>query len=311
MKVLVTGGAGRLGRSVATVLHRAGHHAVSVDRFDHPDPAVEDVRLDLLDEDAVVDAFARLQPDAAVHLAAIAVPFSAPELQILTTNTRLAQVVVDAALRAGARKVLAAGSPTVLGYGAPGGWTPQYLPLDEEHPTAPWNAYALSKSVVEGVVAMHARTATDAVLGSFRPCFVVSPEEWAGAPTQQGHTIAERLRDPALAAVSLFNYVDARDAGEFVLRWLDVADASVSGECFFVGAADALAVLPTAQAVAQALPSAAGAAENLPGTAAAFSCAKAERLLGWRPRRGWRTELQDAPDLVPAPAPTLAGGERS
>ncbi|PRY10538.1 NAD-dependent epimerase/dehydratase family protein [Kineococcus rhizosphaerae] len=298
MKILVTGGAGRLGRSVVSVLGDAGHHVVSVDRLDHPDPAVPNLRLDLLDEAAVEAAFAEQRPDAVVHLAAIAVPFSAPELQILTTNTRLAQVVVSAAVRAGATKVLAAGSPTVLGYGAPQGWVPQYLPVDEDHPTAPWNAYALSKQVVEGVVGVHARTTPGTVLGSFRPCFVVAPEEWDGAPTQQGHTVADRLRDPGLAAVSLFNYVDARDAGEFVLRWVEVADARVSGECFFVGAADALAVEPTAQAITATLPAAAAPAQNLERHQAAFSCAKAERLLGWRPRRTWRTELRGAPDLT-------------
>ena len=298
MKVLVTGGAGRLGRSVVSVLHDAGYHVVSVDRVDHPDPAVEDLRLDLLDEAAVGPAFAEQGPDAVVHLAAIAVPFSAPELEILTTNTRLAQIVVGASIAAGARKVLAAGSPTVLGYGAPGGWAPRYLPVDEEHPTAPWNAYALSKSVVEEVVAMHARGSSGTVLGSFRPCFVIAPEEWAGAATQQGHTVAERLRDPGLAAGSMFNYVDARDAGEFVLRWLEVADAAVSGECFFVGAADALVVGSTAAAITEALPAATAAAEGLRGHQAAFSCAKAQRLLGWRPRRGWRTELLAAEDLT-------------
>lgn len=298
MKVLVTGGAGRLGRSVVTVLRDAGHHPVNVDRLDHPDPAVENLRVDLLDADAVAQAFARAQPDAVVHLAAIAVPFSAPELQILTTNTQLAQIVVSAAVAAGARKVLAAGSPTVLGYGAPHGWAPQYLPADEDHPTAPWNAYALSKSIVEGVVAMHARVETDRVFGSFRPCFVIAPEEWEGAPTQQGHTVAERLRNPAFAAVSLFNYVDARDAGEFVARWLEVAGADVSGECFFVGADDTLAVEPSADAISAALPAAAAVAAGLDGHRAAFSCAKAERLLGWGPRRSWRTELRGAPDLT-------------
>jgi len=298
VKVLVTGGAGRLGRSVVSVLRDAGHHVVNVDRVDHPDPEVRNLRLDLLDADAVTAGFAAAEPDAVVHLAAIAIPFSAPELRILTTNTQLAQIVVSAAVAAGARKVLAAGSPTVLGYGAPHGWAPQYLPADEDHPTAPWNAYALSKLVVEQVVAMHARVATDRVLGSFRPCFVIAPEEWEGAPTQQGHTVAERLRNPAFAAVSLFNYVDARDAGEFVARWLEVADGTMSGECFFVGADDTLAVDPSATAVAQALPAAASVAAGLVGHQAAFSCAKAERLLGWKPRRSWRTELRDAPDLT-------------
>ena len=150
---------------------------------------------------------------------------------------------------AGVGRVLAASSPTVIGYSAPG-WRAASVPLDETHPAHPANAYALSKLVIEETVRMFARTAPGA-FGSFRPCYVISPEEWAGAPTQQGHTIAERLADPALAAVSLFNYLDARDAAAFVDAWLAAPAEVVDGEGFFVGAADALADPAGGRAVAR------------------------------------------------------------
>ena len=126
--------------------------------------------------------------------------------------------------------MLASSSPTPLGYGAPTGWRPAYLPIDEQHPLRPWNAYAASKAAIEQLVAMFAAQQGSAVaVGSFRPCFVISPDEWAGAPTQQGHTVAERLADPALAAVSLFNYIDARDAADFVDTWLAGAPELANG----------------------------------------------------------------------------------
>jgi nucleoside-diphosphate-sugar epimerase len=289
MRVLVTGSAGRLGRSTVAGLVAAGHDVIGVDRALAGLPGVDERAADLSDEAAVAALLEQTRPDAIVHLAAIAVPFSAPERTILVTNTTIAQTVLAAAAAAGVRRVLAASSPTVLGYGIPA-WRPSALPLDEQHPVAPTNAYAVSKVVIEELVRSFARTSPGA-FGFFRPCYVISPEEWAGAPTQQGHTIAERLADPALAAVSLFNYVDARDAAEFVAAWLAAPHEAVDGEGFFVGATDAMAVRPVAELWRRYAPALGEAADALTGTSPVFSSAKAERLLGWRARRTWRDEL--------------------
>jgi UDP-glucose 4-epimerase len=292
--VVVTGASGRLGRSVVAVLHAAGHQVHAVDRMRDPGSGATQHTIDLADGADVRRLFAELRPEAIVHLAAIAVPFSAPESVILETNVALAFSVFEAAVEAGAQRVLAASSPTVIGYGSPTGWTPQSLPIDETHPLAPWNAYALSKQVIENAVAMAARGfGKDARFGFFRPCFVITPEEWEGAPTQQGHSVRDRLEHPELAAVSLFNYVDARDAGEFVRCWLE-SDADLpNGTGFFVGAADALALDPLAELLPRYLPESAALAASLTGTAPAFSSERAATLLGWRPARGWRDELRD------------------
>jgi UDP-glucose 4-epimerase len=295
VRILVTGGAGRLGRSVVAALAGAGHEVLSVDRDAATGLPVEQVALDLTDRTAADDVFARFAPDAVIHLAAISVPFSAPEHVIYETNTRLAFTVFEAAVTAGVSLVLAASSPTVIGYGSPSGWLPTSLPIDETHELAPWNAYSLSKQAIENAVAMFARAAGDGTrFGVFRPCFVISPEEWHGAPTQQGHTVLERLQRPELAAVSLFNYVDSRDAADFVLAWLAHAGAVPNGAVFFVGAADALATLPLAELVPRYLPGSSELAASLTGDLPAFSSAKAERLLGWRASRSWRNELPDA-----------------
>jgi len=283
-RYVVTGGAGRLGRSVVAVLREAGHEVVSVDR----DGA--DTDLDLLDAEATRALFAEVRPDGVVHLAAIAVPFVAPDAETYATNTALAFSVLDASLAAGVDRVIFASSPTVIGYGAPHGWTPDYLPIDERHPLAPWNGYALSKQAVEEIAAMTVRAHGDRIrVAAFRPCYVIAPEEWAGAPTQQGHTVAERLDNPELSAVALFNYVDARDAGEFVLAWLRNAEDVPNGSTFFVGAPDSLAREPLAELVERYRPELATHAASL--GAAVFSSEAAERLLGWRARRTWRSEL--------------------
>lgn len=352
MRVLVTGGAGRLGRSVVDVLVSHNHEVVAVDlvppgsvasaagarstsgltaagpaRRPASASAAAWLTRDLTVAGEADRVVGEVRPEAVVHLAAIAVPFSRPEAEILRTNVMLAFDVCQAAVDHGVGVVVVASSPTVIGYGNPRGWEPAYLPINERHPVAPWHAYAVSKLTAEHIVASFARQVGERTrLAAIRPCYVVTPEEWAGAPTQAGHTIRQRLNDPALAAVSLFNYVDARDAAELVAlllvsgqadpprrrrpdspssspdqpdgtpaatgAWPDGLGAWPNGDVFFAGAADALARQPLAELLPRLVPATAPHASTLTGTTPAFDCAKADRLLGWKPQHSWRTELE-------------------
>ncbi|GAA3282424.1 NAD(P)-dependent oxidoreductase [Nesterenkonia halobia] len=292
-RIIITGGSGRLGRSVVAGFAATEHEIISIDRElpEHPVEGADHRAVDLLDAEATAALFAEISPTAVISLAAIAVPFAAPEDVILTTNAAIAQNVTAAAVGSGATTVVIASSPSIMGYGSPAGWVPPRLPLDEDVPPQPWHAYGLSKHVAEQVAAMFAQQ-TDAVkFMSFRPCYVIAPEEWEGAPTQQGHTLRERLDDPALSAVAMFNYVDARDVTDFLLAALEHSDAVENGSAFFVGAADALARRPLAELIPEHFPDLAHLAGDLTGDATAFSIEKARRVLGWEPKRSWRTEL--------------------
>lgn len=295
-RIFVTGGSGRLGRSVVAGLAAAGHEVFSVDRDAIPTEQLPagavQCTADLLAPGEAERLIRETAPDAVIHLAAIAVPFSAPEDVIFSTNTRLAFAVISAATEVGVRRIVTASSPTALGYGCPEGWLPPSFPLDENTPATPWNAYALSKLIAEQTIRMFAAAQGDKIrYAAFRPCYVISPEEWEGALTQQGHTVRERLADPSLSAPALFNYVDARDVADFLDVLLAKMDSIPNGQTFFVGAKDALAAAPLSELLPQFLPGSGPLTEHLTGTSPAFSIEKARTLLGWEPKRSWRTEL--------------------
>ncbi|NDK31896.1 NAD-dependent epimerase/dehydratase family protein [Nesterenkonia haasae] len=292
-RIIITGGSGRLGRSVVEGFVEAGFDVTSVDRNVPPSPAkgVDYRTVDLLDAEATGELFTDLAPEAVISLAAIAVPFSAPEDVILKTNAGIAHNVTAAAVSGGAKAVIIASSPSIMGYGAPTGWVPPRLPLDEDVKPEPWHAYGLSKYVAEQVASLFAQQTSEVKFISFRPCYVIAPEEWAGAPTQQGHTVKDRLDQPELSAVAMFNYVDARDVTDFLITALANIDQVDNGAVFFVGAQDALARRPLAELVPEQFPELAHLAEGLTGDSPAFSVQKAKEVLGWEAKRSWRTEL--------------------
>ena len=119
---------------------------------------------------------------------------------------------------------------------------------------------------------------------AFRPCYVISPEEWAGAPTQQGHTVARaagRSGPVRGVTVQLRRRARCRRLRRHCC-WHGCADLP-NGETFFVGADDALATEPLAELIPQFLPGTEELAAGLTGTARRSRSPRPRSLLGWRP----------------------------
>ena len=158
MKIALTGGSGKLGRSVVTVLRDAGHEVVNLDIAGTRGPGF--LRVDLTNYGEVVDAVfgendnsggpdqASTTPyDALVHLATIPAPGILSDVATFHNNMLSTFNVFQAARRAGIRNIVYASSETVLGL--PFDVPPPYIPVDEEYPARPESMYSLVKHLEE------------------------------------------------------------------------------------------------------------------------------------------------------------------
>lgn len=131
MRVLVTGSAGFIGRSVCKALLADGHDVIP---------------LDILLGHDITKPLPSMGPlDAVVHLAAMANPreCDANPAKAFDVNVNGTLQVLKLALAAGAKKVVFSSSAHVYGVG------PRYLPTDEGHPLSLGNTYTTTKILGE------------------------------------------------------------------------------------------------------------------------------------------------------------------
>lgn len=172
-RVVVTGASGLLGGYVA----RAVAVEDDVMGLDARAPAVSGdiahVTVSILDEEALVTAFAGA--DAVLHVAAAANIGSGTGGQIIDLNVRGTWTVMEAARRAGVRRVVLCSSDSVMGNTVwkEHFWCPEALPVDETHPVRPADPYALSKYLAEEAGRSFARRGLEVI--ALRPVFILFP----------------------------------------------------------------------------------------------------------------------------------------
>ena len=222
VRVFFTGGSGKAGRHAIAHLVDQGHRVVNGDLTPLGHPGVGDLRIDLTDAGQVVNAlsaYAGLDEledgtgvptyDAVVHFAAIPAILVRPDNETFRINTISTYNVIDAAVRLGIGKVIFASSETTYGICfAAGEVKPEYVPVDEEHPTVPQDSYAMSKVVNEATArSFQARAGID--IYGLRINNVIEPHEYATK-------FPAFLADPSLRRRNIFAYIDARDLGHMV-----------------------------------------------------------------------------------------------
>ncbi len=291
MDIAVTGGRGESGRWIVDRL--AAEHAVTcLDRgrpggtgAGHPDVAYR--ALDLTDAGSVFDVLTALDPDAVVHWAAIPVADTHPGVDVYRNNTLAAYNVLTAAGRVGARVVQASSDGAYGFFFAAETPVPDELPVTEEHALRPEDPYGLSKVVTEEIGKTVARR--DGVpVASIRPSWIQIPGEY---PCRDDAYV----EDLAAGAGNYWSYVDVRDVVDSVVAAL-AADLAGHEAFNCVGPDNALGrpLVDLMREFHGRVP----ADCSVEGDDAAYSTAKARRLLDWAPTRSWR---EAAGESVPEP----------
>ena len=295
MRIFFTGGSGKAGKHVAPYLAEQGHHVTNADLTPLGHDPVADLRVDLTDAGETYSALAGLATfdelelaekpsyDAVVHFAAVPRILLASDAATYATNVLSTYNVLEAATRLGVRKIVIASSETTYGICfAQGERRPEYVPVDEEHPTVPEDAYATSK-VANEVTARSFQARTGADIYGLRINNVIEPHEYA-------EMFPPFLEDPSLRRRNIFAYIDTRDLGQMVQRCLEVD--GLGFEVFNVANAD-MSVAATTQEVRDRFYDGVELRREMGRDETFYSIEKARRLLGYEPQHSWRDVLTD------------------
>jgi nucleoside-diphosphate-sugar epimerase len=218
MRIVVTGGAGRLGQLTIKELVDHGHEVLSVDKVATPESVCRSSVIDLLHPEDLAAAFEGAE--GVIHLARKQFPYTSngfdpvsrtwktPDVLgdavTFSYNVAISYNVLAAAFAAGVKRLVMGSSLTIYGFYYPSRFfVPDYLPVDEDHPLKPQDPYSISKLVGESACDAFARKG-EMQIASLR---------FAGICTDLTHSVLlERRKNPLRWTGPLWTYVDVRDA---------------------------------------------------------------------------------------------------
>lgn len=273
MRILVTGGSGRLGRFVLEELAAHGHQVTNFDvrRPEQPPAGVPTIVGDAARMEDAYGALSYMAAEALVHLAAWSDPGFVADSRTFADNVASTFNLLDVSSRLGVKRAIVASSAQVYGFAE---HCPVYAPVDEAHPLRPLNAYALSKICGEQVAAYFTerrdiRVATFRIMG-------------ARAPDDLDEEVAAlKTATPDVGRFLLWNRADARDIARACRLALE-APTMPSGPYNITAGQNAMGE-PGIDLLRRHCPDTEIVAD-LPGTASLMSCGKALHDFGYQPQ---------------------------
>ncbi|RYH02306.1 NAD(P)-dependent oxidoreductase [Salipiger sp. IMCC34102] len=293
MRIFFTGGSGKAGKYAVQHLRDAGHQVTNIDST--ADPESRALKVDLTDAGQVIDAmhnyadFDELDPgtgvpayDAVVHFAAVPRIMIVPDGVTYHNNVMATYNVLNAAAKLGIPKVIYASSETTYGICFwDGEKKPEYIPVDEEHPTIPQDSYAMSKVVNEATArSFQARTGAD--IYGLRINNVIEPHEYE-------ELFPAFMEDPALRRRNIFAYIDVRDLAHMVECCLKTD--GLGHEVFNVSNDDMSVNITTDEVIDrfyQGVPK----RREMGRDETFYDNGKAKRMVGFDPKHSWRNHLE-------------------
>ena len=294
MRILFTGGSGKAGKHSVAYLLEQGHSVLNLDQVNLDNPKVLTRFADITDAGQVFDVMGSYvnydelaqgagvpKFDAVVHFAAVPRLLMTSDNECYRVNTLGTYNVIDAAIKMGMRKVIFASSETTYGICfADGEVKPDYLPIDEEHPTIPEDSYAMSKVVNEATAqSFQHRTGID--IYGLRINNVIEPHEYV-------EIFPAFMKDPDLRRRNIFSYIDARDLGQMVQKCLQTD--GLGYQVFNVSNDDHSVGLTSEELIKTYYQDVPLKTNDTPKSF--YSNEKAKRLLGFKPEYSWRDYIK-------------------
>jgi nucleoside-diphosphate-sugar epimerase len=281
-KVVVTGGSGRLGQFVIRELLARKYQVLSLDRVPPREKLCPSWLVDLRHSgdlfEAMRDAY------GIIHLGAYQAPNLAPDSETLSNNVTVTYNVLRAAADSEVNKVVLASSTAAFGFiYATKLWAPEYLPVDENHPSLPQDSYGLSKvlgeRIADSIVALH-------------PEMTVSSLRFPGVNFDLSYeSFRERWRNPATRASGFWTYIDARDAATTCRLALE---ANFHGHQVFIASASKNCMIqPSLELIKKYLPKGAKIRKTAGTHWSCVDSSKARRMLGFKPEHLWQDYLPE------------------
>ncbi|QOR71801.1 NAD(P)-dependent oxidoreductase [Ruania alkalisoli] len=280
-RILVTGAAGMIGRSVLWNLRDTAVATTALVLSDPGDLTADRVVVgSASDRRTVEDALD--QVDAVIHLAALASPSLGTPEQVFVGNTSATFTVLDAAGAAGVRRISLASSVNALGlrFTPVPGAAPEYLPLDADAVTYAADPYSMSKWVDESTArALQRRYGFDVV--ALRYPLVGGLGDVPELDSRLEEMTRPMAADPASGAPDLWSYLETRDAGRAAIEALQ--PRLCGAHVVYVAAPSTYVPIPTEDLLDKHWPQV-SRARPFPGTSVPLDLDPAESLFGFRAR---------------------------
>jgi len=279
MNIVVTGGSGHTGKAVVKHLVQHGYTVRIVDRTPPGETLTPYTLCNLEDYGETIAALEGA--DAVLHLAAIPRPTYHPHNVVFRTNVLAAYNMFEAAAVLGIQRVVYASSISVTGYPFyERFFEPSYVPIDEEHPAAPQDSYALSKHLGEEIAKAYVRRIGMNVISLRLP--------WIHTPDTFRHEVLPYRDDPQFGASNLWLYVDTRDVSQAFRLSLET---DMTGyQVYYIGARDTFMENPSIELVNEFYPNTI-ILDGFGGRQSLISSCKAEQELGYQAEYNWEMYL--------------------
>jgi UDP-glucose 4-epimerase len=315
LNILLTGGAGYIGSHTAVLLLQSGHDVCVLDNFCNSDKTVLEriarvagkslslVEADVCNTVAVLAALKKYEVQAVIHFAGLkAVGESVVHpIGYYANNVQGAISLVQAMQSAGVKTLVFSSSATVYG-------SPQYLPIDESHPTSATNPYWRTKVHIEEMLLDVARSDSEwriTCLRYFNPVGAhesgLIGENPRGVPNNLMPFVAQvasgqRARVqvfgsdyPTADGTGVRDYVHVMDLAEGHLAALQYLPKHAGWQSFNLGTGHGISVLQLIHAFeaasGQVVPLELGPRRAGDVAACYANADNARELLGWRAKR--------------------------